>query len=163
MRGLSGTTANLTTWSNEANKLSIGDWVCAKMTVINGEERLTPPMRVIAIGETWVQLRIDPEAGDPDEYDIEDIRPITLTADILERNGFEKTMETEHKIEFKFISGNAQRAIALRINTPNFPPFLHFGNSTWAAPHVYTRIKSSTVHELQHLLLLAGIEKEITL
>ena len=67
----------------KANELSVGDWVCAKMTVINGEERLTPPMQVVAIGKTWVQLRIDPEAGDPDEYDIEDIRPIPITADIL--------------------------------------------------------------------------------
>ena len=44
------------------NELAIGDWVCAAGTVLNGEERLMPPMRVVAIGETWVQLLIDPEA-----------------------------------------------------------------------------------------------------
>ena len=61
------------------NELAIGDWVCAAGTVLNGEERLMPPMRVVAIGETWVQLLIDPEAGDPDEYDIYEVRPIPLT------------------------------------------------------------------------------------
>ena len=65
------------------NELAIGDWVCAAGTVLNGEERLMPPMRVVAIGETWVQLLIDPEAGDPDEYDIYEVRPIPLTVDAL--------------------------------------------------------------------------------
>lgn len=60
------------------NELSIGDWVCAQITTLQGKERLTPPMRVVAIGETWGQLLIDPESGDPDKYDIEDIRPILL-------------------------------------------------------------------------------------
>ncbi len=54
-------------WKMKTNELAIGDWVCAAGPVLNGEERLTPPMRVVAIGETWVQLLIDPEAGDPDD------------------------------------------------------------------------------------------------
>ena len=49
--------------------LSVGDWVCVEeMVGVHNEPHLTPPMKIIAIGEDWVQLRIDPEQGDPFEY-----------------------------------------------------------------------------------------------
>ena len=139
----------------KANELSIGDWVCAKMTVINGEERLTPPMRVVVIGETWVQLRIDPEAGDPDEYGIEDIRPIPLTVPILLVNGW--GWEHPKKLWRFFDSySNIPWAESVIWNDGR----LHFELRTQQAG-----IKNifNSVHELQHAMRLAGIEKEILL
>lgn len=127
------------------NELSIGDWVCAAGSVINGEERLTPPMRVVAIGETWVQLLIDPESGDPDKYDIEDILPIPLTANIVFANW----------------SGH----INIRMVESVQAEFLRYGMTYvyLAVLNHRVRIPVPYVHQLQHALRLAGIEKEIAL
>ncbi len=70
--------------------LAIGDWVQAVTYILDGEERLTPPAYVSAIDQSGsVSLMFDPEDGDPDEYDIEAIRPIPLTAEILTKTGFD--------------------------------------------------------------------------
>ena len=139
----------------KANELSIGDWVCAKMTVINGEERLTPPMQVVAIGETWVQLRIDPESGDPDEYDIEDIRPIPLTVDILIANGCDWD-HPKQLLRFFYADSNSAWAKVVIWNDSS----LHFELRT---KHGGIKNVFKTVHELQHAMRLAGIKKEIKL
>ena len=68
--------------------LSVGDWVCVEEKVgVHNEPHLTPPMKIVAIGEDWVQLRIDPEQGDPFEYDISEIRGVEITPEILESIG----------------------------------------------------------------------------
>ena len=70
----------------KTSELCIGDWVQAHLVTIEGEERLSPPMYIVAISEDWVQTRVDPEQGDPDEYDIEDIRPIRITEAFMQFN-----------------------------------------------------------------------------
>lgn len=73
----------------KVEELAIGDYVQAVIYILDGEERLTPPAYVSAIDESGgVSLMFDPEGGDPDEYDIEAIRPIPITAEILAKNGF---------------------------------------------------------------------------
>ena len=148
----------------KANELSIGDWVCAKMTVINGEERLTPPMRVVAIGDTWVQLRIDPDAGDPDEYDIEDIRPITLTAEILVVNGFSVLSDTPYYTHLRFEANTYKEGVFVRLYKKTREIDIDY--NPLAAPEStlnFVNHVGLSVHELQHALRLAGIEKEIKL
>lgn len=140
----------------KASELAIGDWACVTGPVINGEERQTPPMRVVAVCETWVHLLIEPEQGDPYEEDIKDIRPIPLTADILMANGFsharyghyryecvidESTGETIHA------AANKEGIMCIDIFRPKASLFL-------ITPYV---------HQLQHALRIAGIEKEIEL
>ena len=145
----------------KANELSVGDWVCAKMMVLDGEERLTPPMRVVAIGETWVHLLSDPEAGDPDEYDIEDIRPVPLTADIMFENFIEWQTRTD-RYEFAW-SCSAEKSLTHEISIIRRDVHWHctFREYVWPAMAV-TQLFNS-VHELQHALRLAGIENEIKL
>lgn len=139
----------------KASELAIGDWVCVAGPVINGEERLTPPMRVVAIGETWVQLLIDPEAGDPDEYDIEDIRPIPLTGEMLWKN----FKEWEVQI------GLYRKGWKISIEYRNQMVYVSFRNSKQDRHFPDGKFNTSIlfVHELQHALRLAGIEKEIEL
>lgn len=58
--------------------LSIGDWVCAEQLCgVHNEPRLTPPMKVVGVGDGaggWVNLMIDPEQGDPFEFEPHEIR-----------------------------------------------------------------------------------------
>ena len=70
--------------------LSIGDWVCAEQLCgVNNEPRLTPPMKVVGLGESWVNLEIDTEQGDPFEFEPSEIRGVPITAEVLEKNGLE--------------------------------------------------------------------------
>lgn len=141
----------------KANELAIGDWVCVAGPVINGEERQTPPMRVVSVGETWVHLLIDPEQGDPFEHDIDEIRPIPLTADILVANGFslaryghsryECVIDESTATTIRAAVADQQGVMCIDISKPKASIFL-------LTPYV---------HQLQHALRLAGIEKEIQL
>lgn len=141
----------------KASELAIGDWVCAAGPVINGEERQTPPMRVVAIGETWVHLLIDPEAGDPEEEDIEDIRPIPLTADILRANGWNILKEDRSRLEMRDEDGRLMASVDAEF-WKNRVVFI--GICAYSA---YMRLPVFYVHELQRALRLAGIEKKIVL
>lgn len=141
-----------------ASELAIGDWVCVAGPVINGEERQTPPMRVVAICETWVHLLIDPEAGDPDEEDIKDIRPVPLTSEILLANGWEAINGDHFLLESKDVYDGRVR---VWVST-------HFGKKEMifncnCCNGNDIRLSLSCVHEFQHALRIAGIEKEIEL
>lgn len=147
----------------KVNELSIGDWVCAVGTVINGEERLTPPMQVVRIGETWVCLLIDPEAGDPDEYDIKDIRPVPLTVDILLNNGW-NLRDTLYGWTWRFEErlGNNFIRCSVDIQFTNDENTEIANVDAWSFGHLI-KIKAQFVHQLQHALRHADIEKEIEL
>lgn len=139
-----------------ANDLQIGDWVCAAGPVINGQERLTPPMRVVAIGETWAHILIDPEAGDPDEEDIKDIRPIPLTTDILLANGWKVIPLNRFRMEYRKC-GNITAAVEIEIHDN-----VSIYTDVWTMGHSL-RLSTPYVHKLQHALRLAGIYKDIKL
>lgn len=141
----------------KANELSVGDWVCAALHGLNGKERLTPPMRVVAIGETWVQLLVDPESGDPDEYDIEDIRPVPLTADILMANDWASFSAIKFELELCNSNNNLFAAVIAEVCNDGM---LYI--DIWVLKH-NLRLPVPYVHTLQHTLRLAGIEKEIKL
>ena len=139
------------------NELAIGDWVCAAGTVLNGEERLMPPMRVVAIGETWVQLLIDPEAGDPDEYDIYEVRPIPLTVDALLANGWEWVHPKRLRAEVR--DEEEQLVWAFEVTIFND---CRLCDKVWISGYSL-RIPVEYVNELQHAMRLSGIEKEFEL
>lgn len=141
----------------KANELAIGDWVCAAGPVLNGEERLTPPMRIVAIGETWACLRIDVEQGDPFEENIEDIRPMPLTVDALLANGWEWVHPKRLRAEVR--DEEEQLVWAFEVTIFN-------DCRLWANVHIsgYSlRMPVDYVHELQHAMRLSGIEKEFEL
>lgn len=116
--------------------LSIGDWVCAEQLCgVHSEPRLTPPMKVVGLDESWVNLEIDPEQGDPFEYEPSEIRGVPITAEVLEKNGL-------HDAEF---------GLAVKPKS----------NELCASMGISIKIKH--IHELQHALRLAKVEKEIVI
>lgn len=141
--------------------LSIGDWVCAEQLCgVNNEPRLTPPMKVVGLGESWVNLEIDPEQGDPFEFESSEIRGVPITAEVLEKNGWRNDgmyailridehlhleyYYHEHRLR-KWYCGIDEWANHAKVNDITFQV------------HCYS------VHQLQHALRLAGVNKEINL
>lgn len=121
-------------------------------------------MKIVAIGEGWVQTRIDPEQGDPFEYIPDEIRGVPLTDEILLRNAFKSKNKG---VWYNYDEGN--HSVGLRVSdkftdvdycnlcyNPMDVTEVNYG-SEWELP------RRIFVHEFQHLLRLAGIEKTIEL
>lgn len=115
----------------------IGDWVRLKLTQNN--------TTVTGINGN----SIDTKAVHPLRYD--EIEPISLTPEILEKNGFEKVqnllvLQWENGVypSMIFVEYNPEN-YCLFINDMMFPKSVRF------------------LHELHHILMDCGIEKEITL
>ena len=126
------------------SELSIGDWVEWKVY------DKTYVIRITQITDTIIR-----GVHDGIEYGVllKQISPIPLTPEILEKNGFRKNGEyNEWNIgewdEHPFIGVSLDRQ-CIRIK--------HFGND------IYIEGKVVYVHQLQHALRLAGVEKEIEL
>ena len=132
-------------------ELSIGDWVVAKLAKWESDDAdTTPPLRVKRIdGIERHNLYVDlfNPATNTIEHTafVEDLIPIPLTPEILEKNGFVKA-ELATVIEWyhwrDVFIGFKDGLIYTSIN----------GREIWGMRHV---------HQLQHALRLAGIEKEI--
>lgn len=68
--------------------IHVGDWVQAWDHIT---KRYTPPERITAIHDDGIiYTKVDPEQGDPFEYDISEIDALPITPDLLLGFGFEK-------------------------------------------------------------------------
>ena len=133
----------------EAKELMTGDWVAIKRT-----PSYEYPYKICSInnysilGEDyadWIEL----EAGE--EINLEDIKPIPITAEILEKNGF------EHRIidcaEFYYI---AEDYYDITISEWSDSIWLvRYDCTEMNTPH--EQITSSYVHQLQNFLRLCGL------
>lgn len=133
-----------------ANELMIGDWVMsfgAPHKIVGVRADSFYPYIKTDISDTWY------------EDGMEDLlNPIPLTPEILEKNGFEKIggfITDEAYIFDKEESGEANLIIRRFDFNESF---------VICTPQDQTaRISIGYVHELQHALRLAGINKEIVL
>ena len=114
----------------KASELMVGDWVHIK--AYNRNEKVT------AIWANGVICNF--------RKDFDEIEPIPLTAEILEKNGFVYC-------DYPFIMGWQQFGLTLYKSGR--------GYAITCGTNVSLRINS--VHELQHALKLCGIDKEIEL
>lgn len=147
----------------KVNELSVGDWVQVRSVALRGEERLSPPMRVSAIGEDWVNTMIDHEQGDPFEDDIKDIRPIPLTAGILEKNGFERISESPYVLEYRLcVDGKCESYLFVNFRLRTGMIQVCF-DSAGTFPKIGFTKYEMFVHDLQHALFMCGIDKDIIL
>lgn len=143
--------------------LSVGDWVCAVEKVgVHGNPYHTPPMKIVALGEGWVQTRIDPEQGDPFEYTPDEIRGIPLSGEIFEKNGFEciavgdKGPATPRQ--------NYMRYEKWRVETQRGYRDLFFDRITKRYRlDGMNGYSFAEVHKLQHALRFSNFDKEIEL
>lgn len=127
------------------SELSVGDYVCA----ISGT-RETPPMKVVGLGESWVNLEIDPEQGDPYEFEPSEIRGIPITAEVLERNGFRKIAYSD---KIYGIEGDNSSLIY----------YFEGRVADFRRERDRCSITCNYIHELQRALCLAKVGKEIEL
>lgn len=116
-------------------ELMIGDWVMRR-----GE-----PTMVYEIDEYYERINTEPDGYNAITcIEISEVTPISLTTEILKKNGFQQISINE------YVSGK----VTISILVEEFLVIIKSGNAR-------VRITIKYVHELQHTLRLCGIEKEI--
>lgn len=149
----------------KANELQISDWVNFLIDVEGGDTENDPqnevyqPMQVNTIASWEVGGEVESREGvinDPEQ-----LLPIPLTAEILEKNGFEKSVSPpgihakcyeiynkDEKYCLTIADYNKYKRLLLNIDSEDSECF---------------NIRCDYVHQLQHALRLCNIEKEIEL
>lgn len=121
----------------KAEELMIGDYIMFNKNIYIIEE-ISKKGWVHLIHNDGSECRVELSS----DYILDGITPIPLTAEILEKNGFNETFWggewTNNKVDFILIEHND----GFRVTNTN--------------------IVLSGVHQLQHALRLCGIEKEIS-
>ena len=137
----------------EATELMKGD------RVYNTHNR--QPEQVCEIREHMVMLAYN------DLYDYDEIEPIPLTSEILERHGFERVPQPgcSNPYHWKLEQRDEDGELLYRIeayNTPFRGMFIQINNPSDCESISFCK-QIEHVHELQHALRLCGIDKEITI
>lgn len=126
----------------KANELMIGDWVCTEHDAI---PRQIDWIRTGEVGLLWNKVVTPPY-----------LVPIPLTPEILEKNGFVQNPRSKSRRSHQICTDSVYISWWRgRINILHKPFVGHSTN------HINCDVKY--VHELQHVLRMAGIEKEIIL
>ena len=128
-----------------AKELMIGDYVIRK----NVPKEILTIDAIDSIRNT-VYLDLD---GLGITEKIENIEPIPLTTEILEKNGFVKSKNGDVILDEKL--GTSEIYLVL---VPTF-----YEEYYWWTVNNELTAKIKSIHELQHILKLVGIEKEIKL
>lgn len=134
----------------ETKELMIGDWVCVtknftqkyhKIRALSNDEGSV--LRGMYVNEYGVKNH--------SIFSPNDIEPIPLTAEILEKNGFKLNPQGSYSIgcniSIDMLDGHYNAN--MNTNNPQIPSFLY--------------MVGKYVHELQHALKLCKIKKEIIL
>lgn len=140
----------------KANELMIGDWVQVP-SLIDNEEHYDAWCRV-------KQLRdCDLDVVGFKELKYDEIEPIPLTLEVLEKNGFAQFSVGMFNRGFLFEYKEKDILILVSLDLPKLPNLnkKHFVS----IKHLYHDVKIAIdyLHELQHVLSLCGIDKEIVL
>ena len=129
------------------NELMIGDylyWGKDKVVKVQMLRKYGDNFGVDAIYNDSVNLYFCTDNDDIYSYNIDELKPIPLTPEILEKNGFIKESRENH--------GNILQYCILT-------------DGLWidVSGENYFEGKLEYIHQLQHVLRLCGIEKEIIL
>ena len=127
----------------EAKELMIGDWLFYR-----GQFNAFP-FKVEQITKRKVGYHAEPNEGRLHYIILSECKPIPITPEFLERNGFEKVQSL-----YYLKSLNKVYICYIEYNIANNCLFINDG--LIPMPITY-------VHQLQHALKLCGIEKEITI
>lgn len=132
----------------KANELMLGDLV-----LLFGET----PARVDAIGDIEVYV-YEEKRGEDWHVGCEHIKPIPITPEILEKNGFAPVGDgiMQEKVQRFYVwydTGKNELGIEIGENT----------YEEEIGTRIILNININSVHDLQHALRLCGIEKEIEL
>lgn len=142
--------------------LSVGDWIQDKNGIY---------AKVLGI-ENWsngYSLNIELHGVNVGVTPLTSAHPIPITAEMLEKNGFIRCSDEFSIYEYTTLLGKILRTTQVHLTTPqSINVFLH---DTTIERGYYHREKTSVhilrdevyVHDLQHALRLAGLDKEINL
>lgn len=141
----------------KAEDLMIGDWVDVYHELPD-ESGFYKPLQVTGLhqnnGICFGDSIIESPWNDPEEFE-EEIKPIPLTEEILEKNGFGfiDTFNGEYYSVWTgwWILDGLELCCCSNLK---FPVYFNISDAN---------VKVNYVHELQHALKLCGIEKEIVL
>lgn len=134
-------------------ELSVGDWVRAKLAKWDYDSpEETEPMRIVCINNSEPkQAFADLIGGGMVKHSalIDDLHPIPLTPEILEKNGLCVVEEDADFSEYELFGSE------------NFSIFHIKGTFHYRLETPQASVGCWNVHQLQHALRLVGIEKEI--
>lgn len=142
--------------SMKAQELMIGDWVCLKDENLPLEERYFKiEYLAISAGVSWVNQGTNAPIGLGDGESlipvfIDEIYPIPITPEILEKNGFEADSNNSRML---FHHDNYR--LCYYFNSGN-----HFSSFNITNGSLVQKVIVN-VHEIQHALKLCGIDKDI--
>lgn len=126
--------------------LSVGDWVRCR-----GRNGRIERLEVIRYDER-IRVAVESDLGTMYQFvDIEDIDPIPITPEILEKNGLCVVEEDADFSEYELFGSE------------NFSIFHIKGTFHYRFETPQASVVCWNVHQLQHALRLAGIDKEINL
>lgn len=143
--------------------LSVGDWVKASGVA----------KRIHSIeyqnGVYFVNFS-DPDTNSEDYMHAPSIEPISITAEILEENGFTRRNGQYPIYEYTTLLGKMGGTIEVSLNYPYSYIICRFDDNS-KEKHEFDRTPVNSIvvknpiriHDLQHVLRLAGVEKEINL
>ena len=123
--------------------LSVGDWVRCR-----GRNGRIERLDVIRHDER-IRVAVESDLGTMYQFvGIEDIDPIPITAEILEANGIHRTYEDD---KYTIFRGDGLWAVK-------------YSDGDWelSTPPV-CRVDIRYIHDLQHAIRLAGLDREINL
>lgn len=147
--------------------LSVGDWVRCRNRNRNGRIEGLEVIR----SDKKVRVAVECYIGTMYLFvGIEDIEPIPITAEILGKNGFARASSEFPIYEYTTLLGKMLRKITVSLNHP-YSYIVCRIEDTSKELHEFDRIPVNTsverssihIHDLQHALRLAGVEKEINL
>lgn len=155
---LAATNKEITMATLKVSDLSVGDWVRydGKEYQVQCVDGLSEMVTLFGYCEQR-------------EESADNLRSIPITADILETNGFMRCSDEFNIYEYTTLLGKILRTTQVHLTTPqSINVFLH---DTTIERGYYHREKTSVyilrdelyVHDIQHALRLAGVDKEINL
>ena len=142
--------------------LSVGDWVM-------NHRGYPTKVQVITSDGNLLCGELDAKSEHCTHLWVQDIEPIPISAEILERNGFMRCSDEFVIYEYTTLLGKILRTTQVHLTTTqSINVFLH---DTTIERGFYHREKTSVsilrdelyVHDLQHAIRLAGLDKEINL
>ena len=136
----------------KTTELMIGDWVLWN----------TYPMKVMMIGGRMVKLY-----NEDNSIEDEEISPMPITVDLLEKNGFEELMNESEVSAARFGSKPEPTGVWQygfgQFDSVAYVPEQSFLRIKFMEGYMADKANIKYVHELQHALRQCGIKKEIIL
>lgn len=141
-----------------ANEIMIGDWLRHRWTCCNTGREVVMDFQLAAIQKIGESLYAWSKGGNAGN--IEDIEPIPLTDEILEKNGFAED-EMFHT-GMRFRQADNGTGIVYEVYWDSMGFFLEISANIFQIGE-FSKNGIKYVHQLQHALRLCGIEKDIVL